>query len=50
MRIAVQADTHIPKCAKTLPDSAWKILESAEAILHAGDVLTSEFLAGPSHN
>jgi hypothetical protein len=44
MRIAVLADTHIPKRAKTLPDSAWKILESAETILHAGDVLTREFL------
>ena len=45
MRIAVLADTHIPKRAKTLPDSAWEILESAEVILHAGDVLTNEFLS-----
>ncbi|MBI2810730.1 MAG: metallophosphoesterase family protein [Candidatus Melainabacteria bacterium] len=44
MRIAVLADTHIPKRAKTLPDSAWKILQSADAILHAGDVLTNNFL------
>lgn len=44
MRIAVLADTHIPKRAKTLPESAWQILQSAEVILHAGDVLTSEFL------
>lgn len=45
MRIAVLADTHIPKRAKTLPDSAWEILESAEVILHSGDVLTNEFLS-----
>ncbi|HEY9732003.1 MAG TPA: metallophosphoesterase family protein [Drouetiella sp.] len=45
MRIAVLADTHIPKRAKTLPDSAWNILETADAILHAGDVLTDAFLA-----
>ncbi len=44
MRIAVLADTHIPKRAKTLPDSAWKILKSAQVILHAGDVLTKDFL------
>lgn len=44
MRVAVLADTHIPKRAKTLPDSVWKILESAQVILHAGDVLTKEFL------
>ncbi|MBS2004206.1 MAG: metallophosphoesterase family protein [Cyanobacteria bacterium SZAS LIN-5] len=44
MLIAVLADTHIPKRAKTLPESAWQILKSAEVILHAGDVLTSDFL------
>ncbi len=44
MRIAVLADTHIPKRAKTLPDSAWKIVKTAQVILHAGDVLTKEFL------
>ncbi len=44
MKIAVLADTHIPKRAKTLPASAWKILKTAQVILHAGDVLTKEFL------
>ncbi len=44
VKIAVLADTHIPKRAKTLPDSAWRILKSADVILHAGDVLTKEFL------
>lgn len=45
MRVAVLADTHIPKRAKTLPASAWEILKSADTILHAGDVLTSDFLS-----
>lgn len=44
MRIAVLADTHIPKRAKTLPESAFRVLRSADVILHAGDVLTREFL------
>lgn len=38
------ADTHIPKRAKTLPPAAWRILKTAQVILHAGDVLTKEFL------
>jgi hypothetical protein len=43
MRIAVLADTHIPKRAKNLPDSAWKILEYAETILHAAMSLPGNF-------
>ena len=44
MRIAVIADTHIPKRAKTLPEGAWKIIKESDAIIHAGDVLTRRFL------
>jgi putative phosphoesterase len=44
LRIAVLADTHIPKRARTLPLRAWEIVRSADAIIHAGDVLTREFL------
>jgi len=44
MKIAVLADTHIPKRAKTLPQRAWEIVRGADAIIHAGDVLTREFL------
>ena len=44
MRIAVLADTHIPKRAKTLPEKAWEIVRSADAIIHAGDVLSRVFL------
>jgi putative phosphoesterase len=44
VRIAVLADTHVPRRAKTLPQKAWNIVQSADVILHAGDVLTERFL------
>ncbi|HEY9869040.1 MAG TPA: metallophosphoesterase family protein [Candidatus Obscuribacterales bacterium] len=44
MMIAVLADTHVPKRAKTLPARAWDILRQADAIIHAGDVLNEQFL------
>jgi putative phosphoesterase len=44
MQIAVLADTHIPKRAKTLPQRAWQLIDSADAIIHAGDILTKSFL------
>lgn len=39
MRIAVLADTHIPTRARDLPAGAWRVVESADAVLHAGDVI-----------
>jgi putative phosphoesterase len=44
MKIAVLADTHIPKRAKFLPPRALEILQQADKIIHAGDILTQEFL------
>lgn len=38
MRIAVLADTHIPTRARDLAAGAWRVVESADAVLHAGDV------------
>jgi uncharacterized protein len=40
MRIAVIADTHIPGRARDLPPTAWRIIDSADAVIHAGDVIT----------
>jgi hypothetical protein len=40
MRIAVIADTHIPGRARDLPPTAWRIVEDAAAVIHAGDVVT----------
>ncbi|MFI5266387.1 MAG: metallophosphoesterase family protein [Chloroflexota bacterium] len=44
MIIGVLADTHIPKRARDLPPQAYQHLEQADAIIHAGDVLTMELL------
>jgi putative phosphoesterase len=44
MKIAVLADTHIPKRAKRLPGRVYEIINGVDAIIHAGDVLTEEFL------
>ncbi len=45
MIISVLADTHIPKRAKDLPSAAYELIEKSDAIIHAGDILTSDFLA-----
>jgi uncharacterized protein len=44
VKIAVLADTHIPKRAKGLPARAWEVIEAADVVIHAGDVLTRQFL------
>ncbi|MDQ3958092.1 MAG: metallophosphatase family protein [Actinomycetota bacterium] len=38
MKVAVLADTHTFGCARPVPPGAWPYLESADHILHAGDV------------
>lgn len=43
-KVAVLADTHIPRRAKTLTEKAWECVRNADIIIHAGDVLTAEFL------
>lgn len=44
MKVAVLADTHIPKKAKKLPAAAELVLQSADLIIHAGDVISRDFL------
>lgn len=44
MIVSVLADTHIPKRAKDLPPDAYKLIEKSDAIIHAGDILSSTFL------
>jgi putative phosphoesterase len=44
MRLAVLADTHIPRRARDLPPSAWRVVEAADAVLHAGDVVEPALL------
>lgn len=44
MKIAVIADTHLPRGARRLPDECLRRLVEAELILHAGDFVTVEVL------
>ena len=44
MLVVVLADTHIPRRAKGLPDGLVSHLESADLILHAGDLLVEDVL------
>lgn len=44
MRIAVLADTHVPKRASNLPTKALDIIKQSDLLIHAGDILTGEFL------
>ena len=44
MLVVVLADTHIPRRAKGLPEELTPHLESADLILHAGDLLVEDVL------
>ena len=45
MRVLVLSDTHVgPNATRDLPPHVWKLVESADAVLHAGDIKTDEFL------
>ena len=44
MKIAVIADTHTRGMSRTVPMGAWPYLESADHILHAGDVVDPSLL------
>ncbi len=49
MLVVVLADTHIPRRAKGLPDGLVSRLESADLILHAGDLLVEDVLYELEH-
>ena len=44
MRIAVVADTHLPRGSRAIPDEALRLMRSADLVLHAGDLSTAEVL------
>ena len=44
MRLAVISDTHIPVRSFDLPAAAWTMIDSSDGVLHAGDILSGEFL------
>ena len=44
MRLAIVSDTHMPRGARALPEACVEQLETADAILHAGDFSALEVL------
>lgn len=44
MKIAVLSDTHIPVSARDLPQKVYEDLKSADLLLHAGDIVSVNFL------
>ncbi len=45
MRVVAIADTHLtPRSSRGLPSRAVQLLTGADAIIHAGDIMTSELL------
>ena len=44
MRIAVLADTHLPRGTRRLPDACLREIERADLILHAGDFTAASVL------
>jgi hypothetical protein len=45
VRIAVIADTHLPRGRRRLPERCAEIIAESELVIHAGDIATSEVLA-----
>ena len=50
MLVVVLADTHIPRRAKGLPEGLVSRLESADLILHAGDLLVEDVTVAMIHD
>jgi uncharacterized protein len=44
MKVAVISDTHTRGSSRPVPEGAWPFLESADHIIHAGDVLEPSLL------
>lgn len=44
MRVAIVSDTHMPRGPRRLPDACVEVLQGADAILHAGDLIRVEVL------
>jgi putative phosphoesterase len=44
VKVLVMADTHTSGASRTLPEGAWPFIETADHILHAGDVVDPALL------
>ncbi len=43
-RVVVLGDTHLPRCARDLPPTAWRLIDSSDLIIHTGDVTDGALL------
>ena len=44
MRLVLISDTHLPHRGSDLPDPVWSAIESADAVIHAGDWVSVDLL------
>jgi putative phosphoesterase len=44
MRLALLADTHLPRGKRRLPDRCLELIRAADLLIHAGDISTAEAL------
>jgi putative phosphoesterase len=44
MRLALLADTHVPRRARDLPEVVWAAVDTADVVVHAGDWVSTELL------
>lgn len=42
--VAVLGDTHLPRRARDLPPGAWRVIASADLVIHTGDVTEAPLL------
>ncbi len=42
--VAVLGDTHLPRRARDLPPGAWRVIASADLVIHTGDVTEARLL------
>ncbi len=44
IRVAVLGDTHLPRRARDLPATAWRLIDSSDLVIHTGDVTDAALL------
>ncbi len=44
MRLVLISDTHVPRRARDLPSELWRAIDSADAVVHAGDWLSKDLV------
>lgn len=44
MRVVLISDTHLPHRGRSLPDQVWSAIETADAVIHAGDWVSEDLL------